>query len=98
MRTRSDILSTLQAMKADLMARYRAREIALFGSYARNEQRATSDIDILAEFKDDASLFDLLRLAARLEAQFDQPVDVASKRALFPELRDAVLREAMAWM
>ena len=49
MKTREEVLRILGGAKKDLGARYQVTRIALFGSYARAEQREDSDIDILVD-------------------------------------------------
>lgn len=91
-----NILSTLKALKPVITTRYKAKEIGLFGSFARGEQNANSDIDLLVEFEEGADLFDLVGLANYLEEELQQKVDVVPKRALREELRESVLREVVA--
>ena len=90
-----NILARLRALKPMIEQRYKAKSIELFGSYIRGEQIVSSDIDILVDFKEDADLFDLIGLAQFLEEELRQRVDVVPKRALKPELRDTVLKEAV---
>lgn len=90
------ILTTLKELKPVIATRYKAKEIGLFGSFARGEQNANSDIDLLVEFEEGADLFDLVGLANYLEEVLQQKVDVVPKRALRAELREAVLREVVA--
>ncbi len=54
-----DILTKLKELKPTITARYKVKEIGLFGSFMRGEQEASSDVDRLAEFEDHADLFDL---------------------------------------
>jgi len=91
-----NILTKLRALKPVITEQYKARNIELFGSYVRREQAEGSDIDILVDFKDGADLFDLIGLAQFLEEKLQRKVDVVPKRALRPELRDAVFREAVS--
>ena len=93
MDTREDIVDTLRTLKPELMARYRIKEIGLFGSFVRGEQAQASDIDVLVDFEEDASLFELVGLALFLEERLHRKVDVVSKRALRAELRESALRE-----
>jgi predicted nucleotidyltransferase len=88
-----DVLEALRALKPEIMARFRVREIGLFGSFVRGEQTEKSDIDVLVEFDDAATLFDLVGLAQFLEDRLHRKVDVVSKRALKVELQESVLRE-----
>lgn len=90
-----DILTKLKELKPIIAARYKAKEVGLFGSFVRGEQNANSDIDILVEFEDEADLFDWIGLTLYLEEIFQRPVDIVPKRALRVELRDSVLREVV---
>jgi len=90
-----NLLTQLKELKPVLAARYKAKEIGLFGSFVRGEQSASSDIDVLVEFEDEADLFDLVGLALHLEEKLGRKVDVVPKRALRTELREAVLQEVM---
>ena len=91
-----DIVAKLRELKPTIAARYKAREIGLFGSFVRGEQNASSDIDILAEFEDEADLFDLIGLTLYLEEVLQRKVDVVPRRALRKELQESVLREVIA--
>jgi hypothetical protein len=92
---REELLAKLRGLEPELTVRYKVREIALFGSFVREEQGEASDIDILVDFAEGADLFDLVGLALFLEEHLQREVDVVPKRALRPELRDAVLGEAV---
>lgn len=87
------ILKTLEAVRAELAAHYDVKEISLFGSFVRGEQKETSDIDVLVEFGQKATFFDLVRLGLYLEDILHRPVDVIPKDSLRPEFREQVLRE-----
>jgi uncharacterized protein len=71
-----------------------ARNVRVFGSYARNEQRPSSDIDLLVDLPDGASLFDLAGLKMDLEERLKRKVDVLTVGGISPHLRDRILREA----
>ena len=91
-----EILVRLRELKPQILQRFRAKEIQLFGSSVRREQDPGSDIDILVDFEDGADLFDLTGLAIFLEDELQQKVDVVSKRALREELQESILNEAVA--
>lgn len=80
--------------------RWNVREFALFGSVLRPDFTATSDIDVLVQFRDGTrySMFDLVRMAEELEAVFGRPVDLLDRRAVeaSPNFirRDTILRSA----
>lgn len=88
-----EILRTLEPLRSDLEARYKVKEISLFGSFVRGQQTDASDVDVLVEFAPNATFFDLVRLAMFLEEILQRHVDVIPKDSLRAEIRDAVLRE-----
>lgn len=59
--------------------------MALFGSWARNEQTETSDVDILVEVDPSIGLR-FVTLAERLESLLEQHIDLVSSRAVKPSL------------
>ena len=91
-----ELLSKLKALKPTIIAQYKAREISLFGSFVRGEQKANSDIDLLVEFTEDADLFDLIGVSLFLEEELQRKVDVVPQRALRSDLGEAVLQEAVS--
>jgi predicted nucleotidyltransferase len=91
-----DILVRLGTLKPEMAARYKVREIGLFGSFVREEQSGGSDVDVLVDFDEGADLFDLVGLALFLEEELQRKVDVVPKRALRAELRETVLREVVS--
>jgi hypothetical protein len=80
---------------ADLCRRYQVRELALFGSAARGEVRADSDIDLLVEFLPGAriGLMDYAGLMLDLSKLLGRKVDLVSKNGLKPLIRASVLSE-----
>ena len=93
--TREKILNTLKRLKEDLNTNFRVKTIGLFGSYVKNEQKNTSDIDLLVEFEEDADLFHLVGLSRYLEEVFKSKVDVISKPAIKEELKQRILEEVI---
>jgi predicted nucleotidyltransferase len=83
MKTREEILASLGAAKAELQKRFRVRTLALFGSYARNQQTEKSDVDILVEVDPSIGL-GFVSLADELERRLQQKVDLVSSRAVKP--------------
>jgi len=85
-----------EAALADVCRRYQIKELSLFGSTARGEQRQDSDIDLLVEFLPDAQRSLLTHIAAQRELSelLGRQVDLVSKRTLRIEFRDQVLAEA----
>lgn len=93
MKTRSNIITKLEQLKDDIIKQYKIKEIGVFGSIIRGEQKETSDVDILVDFEKGADLFDLVGLALFLEEKLGRKVDVVSKRALRKEIKGVVLKE-----
>ena len=90
-----ELLSKLKALKPSIIAQYRVREIHLFGSFVRGEQKVNSDIDLLVEFTQDADLFDLIGVSLFLEEELQRKVDVVPQHALRKELHESVFQEAI---
>jgi uncharacterized protein len=86
MKTREEILASLGAAKAELQKRFPVRTLALFGSYARNQQTEKSDVDILVEVDPSIGL-GFVSLADELERRLQQKVDLVSSRAVKPNRR-----------
>jgi predicted nucleotidyltransferase len=72
---------------------FKAEIVGIFGSYARGEESDSSDVDVLVDFDDGATLFDLVGLGDYLEEMMGLPVDVVSMRALHPLMKSSVLKE-----
>ena len=96
MNTKEDILEILHDLKGQLQKRFKVKNLWAFGSFVRGEQTEQSDIDILVDFAEGADLFDQIGLGLFLEEQFGHKVDIVSKRALRGELREIILKEAVA--
>jgi predicted nucleotidyltransferase len=92
MQNKEEIIQTIKTLHEEL-GKYKVREIGVFGSVVRGEQKQESDIDVLVDFEENADLFDLVGLGLFLEEKLGRKVDVAPKRALRKEIRDSVLRE-----
>jgi hypothetical protein len=80
----------------ELAERRGARNVRIFGSAARGEIGADSDIDFLVDLESGRSLFDLGGLLMDLQALLGRRVDVVTEKALHWYIRDQVLKEARA--
>lgn len=78
-----------------LKQNFDVKTLALFGSVARNEATATSDIDILVEFEHPVGYFHLFALQDFLESLFDRKVDLGTPESLKPRIRKRVLDECI---
>lgn len=76
------------------LEQYRPLRIGVFGSYARQEHTAESDIDILVRFKDTISLLDLARIHRELSNLLGIKVDLVTEGALKNEkLKDYIYQD-----
>lgn len=81
-----------------ILKRHDVARAAIFGSFAREEPRADSDLDILVEFGGDKTLLDLVGLQLTLEKTLQREVDVLTYQSLHPRIRERVLREQVVWL
>lgn len=80
-----------------LLKKFSVQSIAVFGSVARGESRPDSDVDILVEFEPDAriGLFGFLHLKEVLGEMLGCSVDLVTRDALHPALKESILEEAV---
>lgn len=69
-------------------------ELGIFGSFARNEQKVTSDVDVLVELQRE-TFRDYMGLLGFLERLFGRKVDLVMKDTIKPLIRDRILRETI---
>ncbi len=79
-----------------IVAEHHAMAPRVFGSVARGEETATSDIDLLVDFTPEAGLLDEIGLRLALTDLLHVAVDVVASDTLRGEFRERVLREAVA--
>ena len=92
---RDEVLDELARNKPTLVARYGVDRLALFGSTLRDTARADSDIDILVSFNGPATSERYFGVQFFLEDLLGRPVDLVTDKALRPELRPFIEREAV---
>jgi uncharacterized protein len=92
---RAQVLEQLAQSKPTLVARYGVTHLALFGSTVRDAARVDSDIDILVSFDGPATSERYFGVQFFLEDLLGRPVDLVTDRALRPELRPFIEKEAV---
>ena len=79
--TKQEILSVLVQNKSELENKFKVRRLAIFGSYARGDQRPDSDVDILVDIDPSVGL-EFVTLAEQIEQLLGLPVELVSRRAI----------------
>jgi len=97
MPTQSQIIHYLSTNKHTLCRKYHLTKLGIFGSYARNEQTRSSDLDLLVEFEDNtADLSDKKNiLKHEIQAIFQIPVDICREKYIKPLFRNHILADAI---
>jgi predicted nucleotidyltransferase len=91
-----DIQAILQERKNYLAEKFGVIEIAIFGSYARGEQRKDSDVDLIVDFKEGWKTFDnYMNLKFYLEELFGNKVDLVIKSAINSRIKPFIIEEAI---
>ncbi|TAD73591.1 MAG: hypothetical protein EA001_16480 [Oscillatoriales cyanobacterium] len=86
------IMAILRSLKPYLQERWGITDLAVFGSVARGEARAGSDVDILFDY-DYPLGFELVKVGDFLENRLGFKVDLLSKRAIRPQVWDFIQEE-----
>jgi len=81
MNTLKEIRNSLSAKKEQLFEKYPIKSLAIFGSYARNEQNENSDLDLIVEFNDTIGS-QFIKLGDELEDYFGVKVDLVSRQGI----------------
>jgi predicted nucleotidyltransferase len=94
--TKDQLLTRLREHQVELRA-LGIEHLSLFGSKARGDDTAASDVDLVAIFDTGRrfSLLDMVSLENRLSDLLEKPVDLAPERALKDGIRERVLSEAV---
>ncbi len=90
MKTQNEIVEKLKKLKPVLFQEYYVDKIGYFGSFARNEQNKTSDIDILVSFRKPVG-WEFFDLQEYLEKELQIKVDLVSEKAIKEQLRQIIL-------
>jgi predicted nucleotidyltransferase len=82
--------------KADAIKALGATSLYLFGSVARDEAGAESDLDLFIDYDETKkfSLFDLIGIKLFLEEEFSTEIDVTTRDSLHPMLKDGIEHSA----
>lgn len=96
-RTLEEIKKILKENEIILRDRFKVKEIGIFGSYVRGEDKKGSDLDLLVEFEEDArvGLLKFINLENYLSDLLGVKVDLVEKSALKPRIGKHILKEVV---
>jgi len=80
----------------DVLSKHGATNPEIFGSTARGDEHAGSDLDLLVDLAPDTDLFDLVHIKAELESVLGVPVDLIPRDGLKERVRAAVQKDLVA--
>lgn len=90
-----EIILKLRKYMPILEKKYYVKNLEIFGSYIRGEQKRKSDLDILVEFHETIDLFKYIELENYLSEKLGVKVDLVMKDTLKPRIKDRILNEAI---
>jgi len=67
--------------------------LGVFGSYARGDFNAESDVDVLVRFTKGKSLLDLVRIERELAERVGRPIDLVTEDSVSPYLKDRIVAQ-----
>jgi len=91
--TKEYILNFLKSHKSELKEKYGVQKIGLFGSYARDEQREDSDIDIAIELESSNTFRSFFSLLHFLEDTFHKKIDLGVESNLKPMAKKYIQKD-----
>ena len=95
MKTLEEIKKDLYDQKPMLAEKYKVKDIGIFGSYVRGEQKPQSDIDILIDFEEYPSLLEFIGIEEELSEHLHLKVDLVMKTGLKPRIGKQILGEVV---
>src|SRR6056297_266146 len=87
----SDKIKKIQKEIIPVLENHGVKKASVFGSFARGENKKSSDIDILVEFEGGKTLLDLVGLEMELEKKLGRKVDLITYNSISPLLRKSIL-------
>ncbi len=95
MKNFEEIQKKLESMKPRLEEEYGVEEIGIFGSWVRNEETESSDLDVLITFEKPIGLLELVHMENEISDRLNVDVDLVTKKSLKPRIRDHVSEEVI---
>jgi len=95
MKRLEEIQEILRQKKPILREKFKVKEIGIFGSFVRGEEKDTSDLDILVELERPVGLIKFVGLQNYLSDELGENVDLVTKSALKPRIKKNILSEVV---
>lgn len=95
MRTLNEINKIIKKHKPQLREKFKVNQIGVFGSYVKGKSHKKNDIDMIVEFSDPPDFFEFIRLEDFLAHLLGKRVDLVTKNALKPLIKDEILKETV---
>lgn len=93
MKTIEEIKKVLQKHREEFREQYGLKEIGIFGSYVKGEQKEKSDIDMLIELEKPIGFVRFMRLENALSQLLGVRVEMVTRKALKPHIGKRILQE-----
>ena len=87
MKSFHEIIKTLNIHKDVLRKKYKIKEIKIFGSYVKEEQKESSDIDIIVDFEEFPTFIEFIRIQEELERILGIKVDLLTEESISPFIK-----------
>ncbi len=95
LKTIEDVKNCLNRHKSLLQKKFNVKRFGIFGSYARQEQTPSSDLDILVDYEELPNLLELIELENYLEEILHLKIDLVTRNGIKPQLKDSILSEVV---
>ena len=91
----ASFLNLLRKHRKEIEIQYHVSYLGIFGSYIRDEQTESSDVDLLVEFSEMPSLFRFIQLEHYLRELLGVNVDLVLKSSLRPKIGEQILQNVI---
>lgn len=95
MKKLDQVLNTLSAHKSEIFKNYDLKELGIFGSLVRGENKMHSDVDMIVEYNITPDLLKYIELENHIEKILNTKVDLVIKSTIRPELKSDILSEVI---
>lgn len=84
-----------QQIVSQILNHYGVVSVAVFGSFGRGDYGPESDLDLLIDYKEGMTLFEVIDLQNELEVTVGRPVDLVSRKFIQPRLAKRIKNETI---